>query len=205
MYPLALVFSSGWASGLNCYLVVLVLGIADDLHDTPQIPDVLGRWDVLAVAGFFYAMEFVADKVPYIDSTWDAVSTFIRPTAGAVVGVLLAGQADSLNGAVAAVVGGGTALLSHSVKAGSRLAINASPEPLSNIGASLTEDAAVLAVVWFAIDHPRAAAVVAAVLLVGGLVLLYSLGKLVRRGWRRWKGKDLRTTAVPDAPDQARP
>jgi hypothetical protein len=115
VYPLALVFSSGWASGLNCYLVVLVLGIADDLHDTPQIPDVLGRWDVLAVAGFFYAMEFVADKIPYIDSTWDAVSTVIRPTAGAVVGVLLAGQADSLNGAVAAVVGGGTALLSHSV------------------------------------------------------------------------------------------
>lgn len=197
MYPLALVFSSGWASGLNCYLVVLVLGIADDLHDTPQIPDVLGRWDVLAVAGFFYAMEFVADKVPYIDSTWDAISTVIRPTAGAVVGVLLAGQADSLNGAVAAVVGGGTALLSHSVKAGSRLAINASPEPLSNIGASLTEDAAVLAVVWFAIDHPRAAAAVAAVLLVGGLALLYLLAKVVRRGWRRWKG---RPPMSPDRP-----
>ena len=129
------------------------------------------------MAGFFYAMEFVADKIPYIDSTWDAISTAIRPTAGAVVGVLLAGQADSLNGAVAAVVGGGTALLSHSVKAGARLAINASPEPLSNIGASLTEDAAVLAVVWFAIDHPRAAAAIAAVLLAGGLVLLYLLAR----------------------------
>ena len=108
-----------------------------------------------------YAMEFVADKIPYIDSTWDAISTVIRPTAGAVVGVLLAGQADSLDDAVAGVVGGGTALLSHSVKAGGRLAINASPEPVTNIGASLTEDAAVLGVVWFAIEHPRAAAAIA--------------------------------------------
>jgi uncharacterized protein DUF4126 len=194
---LAFVFSSGWASGLNCYLVVLVLGVADRVHDTSQVPNVLQRWDVLAVAAFMFAMEFVADKIPYIDSTWDAISTAIRPTAGAVVGVLIAGQADSLNGAVAAVVGGGTALLSHGVKAGTRLAINTSPEPLSNIAASLSEDLAVLGVVWFAIQHPRAAAAVAAVLLAGGLVLLYALAKLVRRGWRRWKGKDLRTAGQP--------
>jgi hypothetical protein len=186
---LAFVFSSGWASGLNCYLVVLVLGVSDRVHDTEQVPDVLHRWDVLAVAAFLYAMEFVADKIPYVDSTWDVVSTAIRPTAGAVVGVLLAGQADSLNGAVAAVVGGGSALLSHSVKTGARLAINSSPEPVSNIGASVTEDVAVLGVVWFAIQHPEAAAAIAAVLLVGGLVLLYFLGRFVRRGWRRWKGR----------------
>jgi hypothetical protein len=187
---LAFVFSSGWASGLNCYLVVLVLGIADRVHDTDQVPDVLARWDVLGVAAFLYAMEFVADKIPYVDSTWDAVSTAIRPTAGAVVGVLLAGQANDLNGAVAAVVGGGSALLSHAVKTGARLAINSSPEPVTNIGASITEDVAVLGVVWFAIEHPRAAAAIAAVLLVGGLILLYFLSKLVRRGWRRWKGRD---------------
>jgi hypothetical protein len=194
---LAFVFSSGWASGLNCYLVVLVLGIADRVHDTSQVPDVLQRWDVLGVAAALYAMEFVADKIPYLDSTWDAVSTAIRPTAGAVVGVLIAGQADSLNGAVAAVVGGGTALLSHGVKAGTRLAINASPEPLSNVAASVSEDLAVLGVVWFAIQHPRAAAAVAALLLAGGLVLLYFLATVVRRGWRRWKGKDVRTAGVP--------
>jgi hypothetical protein len=191
---LAFVFSSGWGSGLNCYLVVLVLGIADRVHDTEQVPNVLQRWDVLGVAALLYALEFVADKIPYVDSTWDAVSTAIRPTAGAVVGVLLAGQADSLNGAVAAVVGGGTALLSHSVKAGARLAINSSPEPVTNIAASITEDLAVLGVVWFAIEHPRAAAVIAAVLLAGGLLLLYAVAKVVRRGWRRWKGRD----RVPD-------
>ena len=190
MSALAFVFSSGWASGLNCYLVVLVLGVSDRVHDTEQVPNVLQRWDVLGVAAFFYAMEFVADKIPYVDSTWDAVSTAIRPTAGAVVGVLLAGQADSLNGAVAAVVGGGSALLSHAVKTGGRLAINSSPEPITNIGASITEDVAVLGVVWLAIEHPRGAAAIAAVLLVAGLVLLYSIGKLVRRGWRRWKGRD---------------
>jgi hypothetical protein len=195
---LAFVFSSGWASGLNCYLVVLVLGIADRVHNWAQVPDVLGRWDVLAAAAFMYAMEFVADKVPYIDSTWDAISTFIRPTVGAVIGILIAGQADSLNGALALAVGGGTALASHSVKAGARLAINASPEPLSNIAASVTEDLAVLGVVWYAIQHPRAAALIAAALLAGGLVLLYVVAKVVRRGWRRWKGKDLRT-ATPAA------
>src|SRR4051794_19672532 len=169
MGTLAFVFSSGWASGLNCYLVVLVLGIADRVHDTEQVPNVLHRWDVLGVAAFLYAMEFVADKIPYVDSTWDAVSTAIRPTAGAVVGVLLAGQADSLNGAVGAVVGGGSALLSHGVKTSARLAINSSPEPVTNIGASVTKDVAVLGVVWLAIEHPLAAAAIAAVLLVVGL------------------------------------
>jgi Domain of unknown function (DUF4126) len=188
---LAFVFSSGWASGLNCYLVVLVLGISDRVHDTDQVPNVLQRWDVLGVAALCYSLEFVADKIPYVDSTWDVVSTATRPTAGAVVGVLLAGQADSLNGAVAAVVGGGSALLSHAVKTGARLALNTSPEPVTNVGASLTEDFAVLGVVLFAIHHPRAAAAVAAVLLAGGLMLLYLLSKLVRRGWRRWKGRDL--------------
>lgn len=186
---LALAFSSGWASGINSYLVVLVLGIADRVNDFDQIPNVLGRWEVLALAGFLYAMEFVADKIPFIDSTWDVISTAIRPTVGAVIGVLLAGDATSLDQAISGVVGGGTALASHSVKMGSRLAINSSPEPLSNIGASLAEDAAVLSVVWFAIEHPRAAAAIAGVLLAFGLVLLYFVAKLIRRGWRRWKGR----------------
>ena len=190
MDSLPLVFSSGWASGVNAYLVVLVLGIADRVGGLSQVPDVLGRWDVLTVAFFLYAMEFVADKIPYLDSTWDLVSTAIRPTVGAVIGVLIAGDADTLGQAVAGVVGGGTALLSHAVKAGSRLAINASPEPVSNVTASVVEDVAVLGVIWFAIENPRAAAAIAAVLLAGGLVMLYLLGRLIRRGWRRWKKRE---------------
>ena len=190
MDALALTFSSGWASGINAYLVVLVLGIADRVGSYADIPDVLGRWDVLAAAGFMFAMEFVADKIPYIDSTWDAISTAIRPTVGAVIGVLLAGDAASLDQAVLGVVGGGTALLSHLAKAGGRLAINSSPEPVTNIGASLTEDAAVLGVVWFSLEHPQAAAAIAGVLLLTGLGLLLVLTRLVRRGWRRWKDKE---------------
>ena len=190
MESLALAFSSGWASGINAYLVVLVLGVADKVNNFSQIPDVLARWDVLTVAGFLFAMEFIADKIPYIDSSWDAISTAIRPTVGAVIGVLLAGDASSLDQAVLGVVGGGTALLSHLVKAGGRLAINSSPEPVTNIGASLAEDVAVLAVVVFAINNPEAAAAIAAVALVIGLIMLFFLAKIIRRGWRKWKKKD---------------
>ena len=189
MEALSLAFTSGWASGINAYLVVLVLGFADRVGDVEEIPDALGRWDVLAVAGFLFAMEFVADKIPYIDSTWDAISTAIRPTVGAVIGVLLAGDASTLEQAVVGVTGGTTALLSHLVKAGGRLAINTSPEPLSNVAASVTEDLTVLGVVALAVAHPRVAAAIAAVLLVAGLVVTYHLAKLIRRGWRRWKGR----------------
>ena len=190
MDALPLAVSSGWASGVNAYLVVLVLGIADRVGDLAEVPDVLGRLDVLAVAGFLYAMEFVADKIPVVDSTWDVVSTAIRPTAGAVIGVLLAGEASSLDQAVLGVVGGGTALLSHLVKAGSRLAINSSPEPVTNVVASVAEDVAVLGVVVLALENPRLAAGVAGVLLAAGLVVLYLVARLVRRGWRRFRRRD---------------
>ena len=127
METLPLTFASGWASGVNCYLVVLVLGIADRVGDFDDIPDALGRWDVLTIAGILYGMEFIADKIPYVDSTWDAVSTLIRPTAGEVVGALLAGDVttdQSLDTVVLASVGGVTALLSHLVKGGVRLAVD---------------------------------------------------------------------------------
>jgi hypothetical protein len=197
---LPLAFTSGWASGVNCYLVVLVLGVADRVGDSSSIPDVLARWDVLAIAGFLYAFEFVADKIPYVDSTWDAVSTLIRPTAGAVIGALLAGNVPedtSLDQIVLAGVGGTTALLSHLTKAGVRLAINTSPEPVTNIGVSVLEDVAVLGLVAFAVQHPRLAAAVAAVLLAAGLVVLVLVARLVRRGWRRWKSRRTPSGASP--------
>jgi len=189
MDSLALTFTSGWASGINAYLAVLVLGIVDRVSPSSQIPDVLGTWPVLAVAAGMYIVEFVADKIPWVDSAWDSVSTVVRPVIGAVLGVLLAGEATSLDDAVGGVVGGGSALASHLVKAGSRLAINSSPEPVSNVAASLGEDGGVLGVVWLATAHPVAAAVIAAVLLVVGVVVVVLLLRLVRKGWRRWKGR----------------
>lgn len=187
MELLPLVVSSGWASGVNAYLLVLVLGVADRVAGITQVPDVLSRTDVLVVAGVLYAVEFVADKVPYVDSTWDAVSTAIRPTVGAVVAVLLAGEVSTLEQALFAVLGGGTALASHTVKAGLRLAINTSPEPVTNIGASITEDLTVLGVVLLAVSYPWIALGVVVVLLVAGLTVLVLVARRVRRGLRRWR------------------
>jgi hypothetical protein len=184
-----MVFSSGWASGVNAYLVVLVLGISDRLGSFASVPDTLGRTDVLVAAGVLYAVEFVTDKIPYVDSTWDVVSTVTRPAIGTIIALLVSGDATSLEQAAYGALGGGTALASHLVKAGGRLAINASPEPVSNVLASLAEDAAVLGVVLLAIQHPWIALSVAAVLLLVSAFVVYHLLRLVRRGWRRWKGR----------------
>lgn len=204
MESLALAFSSGWASGINSYLVVLVLGVADRVGTVASIPDVLGRWEVLAVAAVLYAFEFVADKIPYVDSAWDVVSTAIRPVVGGVVGVLIAGDSTSLDGLVGGVVGGGSALASHSVKTGTRMAVNTVPEPFTNIGISVGEDVTVLAVVWFAVEHPVAAAVVALVLLVAGMALLWLAWRLVRRGWARLQAWRARRAGPPVEPGQSR-
>jgi len=117
-----------------------------------------------------------------------------------VIGALLAGNVAEdtpLDVMVLTAVGGGTALLSHLSKAGLRLAVNTSPEPATNIGVSLLEDVSVLVVIAFAVEHPRLAAAIAAVLLVAGLVLLFFAAKLVRRGWRRWKSRGRPAGTVP--------
>ena len=186
MESLALAFSSGWASGINSYLVVLVLGLADRLGSFEEIPDVLARWDVLAVAALMYVFEFVADKIPYVDSAWDVISTLIRPVVGGAVGVLIAGDSGSISELLGGSVGGASALAAHSVKTGTRMAVNTVPEPFSNIGISIGEDVAVLAVVAFAIEHPYAAASIAALLLLAGLLLLWLAWRTVRRGWARF-------------------
>ncbi|MFF7157062.1 DUF4126 family protein [Streptomyces sp. NPDC008139] len=185
MSVLPLVFTSGWASGINAYAVVLLLGVMGRAGITDEVPLSLQRTDVLLIAAALFLCEAVADKIPYVDSAWDAVHTVIRPVAGAVVAALLAGQSGSLSELAAGAVGGSTALASHLVKAGTRLAVNTSPEPASNIVVSLAEDLGVASIVTFALFHPLPAAIIAAVLLVLGMTVVLLLLSRIRRALRR--------------------
>ncbi|WP_329388846.1 DUF4126 domain-containing protein [Streptomyces sp. NBC_01716] len=185
MSVLPLVFTSGWASGINAYAVVLLLGVFGATGMTDEVPESLQRTDVLIVVGVLFVCEAVADKIPYVDSIWDSVHTVIRPVTGAVVAALLAGQSGSLPEITAGAVGGSTALVSHLVKAGTRMAVNTSPEPFSNIAVSTAEDLGVAGIITFAIFHPLAAAVVAGGLLLIGIVITFFVASKIRRFWRR--------------------
>ncbi len=178
------VFTSGWASGINAYAVVLVMGLADRIFTVSQVPDVLARTDVLVAAGVMFAIEMVADKVPFLDTIWDAVHTVIRPVIGATLGYLIGHQSADLDASFLAAAGGFSALASHVVKAGVRAAVNSSPEPASNALVSTAEDATVIGVVSLGIDHPMASAGIAAVLLVLGMAVVVYVLTRVRR-WRR--------------------
>jgi uncharacterized protein DUF4126 len=182
---IAYVITSGWASGVNVYATILVTGLLGRFGGVEGVPDVLQRTDVLVAAGVLAAIEFVADKIPYVDSVWDAVHTAIRPTLGAIVGALLGGEAEDLSGATGAALGGATAFASHAAKAGLRLAVNASPEPVSNILLSLAENAAVVGVLLFAVEHPWAALAVALALLGGAGLLVIVLLRRALQTWRR--------------------
>ncbi|WP_051807027.1 DUF4126 domain-containing protein [Streptomyces sp. NRRL F-2664] len=185
MSVLPLVFTSGWASGINAYAVVLLLGVFGRTGLTDEVPASLQRTDVLIVAAVLFLCEAVADKIPYVDSIWDAVHTVVRPVTGAVVGALLAGQSGSLSDVTAGAIGGSTALASHFVKAGTRMAINTSPEPFTNVAMSIAEDLGVAGLVTFAIFYPVPAAIIAGSLLVVGLAVVFFLWSRIRRFLRR--------------------
>lgn len=188
MLPAA--FASGWASGINAYATVLILGLLGRFGHVPGIPAGFERTDVLIIVGVLALVDFVADKIPYVDSLWDSISTVIRPLAGAAIGALYAGATGDLTTIALSSVGGLTALVSHLVKAGLRLAINTSPEPVSNIAASASGDVAVVGVTTLAALAPGVAAAIATVLLVAGIIVLSFVATRVRRGWasfRRWR------------------
>lgn len=187
MEALPLAFTTGWASGINAYACVLVLGLLGRFGGVDDVPTALTGNGVLIAAGALFAVEFVADKIPYVDSAWDTVSTVIRPTVGAVIAALMSGQASNLEQAVIVTTGGVVALVSHLVKSSLRLAINTSPEPVTNIAASSGEDVAVLGVVSLAAFHPTAALIVAGILLVLGLIGVFFALRAIRRGLARVK------------------
>lgn len=190
-----MIFTSSWASGINAYAVVFLLGLFGVTGMSDEVPEALQRTDVLIAAGVLFLVEAVADKVPYLDTAWDALHTVVRPIAGSVVAALLAGQDGSLPELAAGAVGGTTALVSHLVKAGTRMAVNTSPEPGSNILVSLLEDLAVAGLVTFALFHPVLAATIAGALLVLGTVLVILLIRRIRRTWRALKERFARRRA----------
>jgi hypothetical protein len=183
------VFTTGWASGVNAYATVLVLGLLGRYADVAQIPDSLTRTDVLIAAAILFALEFVTDKIPYVDSLWDAVHTLIRPTVGAVLAALLASNDTTLSQALAASTGGLVALASHLAKAGVRAAVNTSPEPASNVIVSSAEDISVAAVIALATAHPWVSAAIAAALLTFSTVIVVKLWRRVLAFRARWRGR----------------
>ena len=153
---LALTLGVGWASGINLYAALLVLGIAGSTGDLALPPDlqVLANPLVIGAAGLMYAVEFFADKTPGVDSGWDALHTFIRLPAGALLAAGAVGEVTPALEIAAGLLGGGLAATSHATKAGTRLLINTSPEPFSNWTASVAEDVAVFGGLWAALNQP---------------------------------------------------
>jgi len=186
-----LIFTSGWASGIDAYAVVLLMGLLGRYAHMGAVPPTLERTDVLIAAGVLFCIQFVVDKIPYLDSASDIVHTVIRPIAGAAIGALLAGHAHTLPQAAAAVLGGGTALVTHLIKSGVRMGVNTSPEPFSNVIVSLLENMTVAGLVVFALMHPVPAALIAAALLVFGLIAVIFLMSRIRRFWRNRRERRL--------------
>lgn len=179
-----LIVGSGWASGINLYGVVVLLNVYGRLG-LGEVPEVLQSNAVLVIASILYGLEFVADKIPYLDNIWDVVHTAIRPIGAAVLGWIMIGDVGDLNQIVATIGAGGLALVSHATKATTRLAVNASPEPVSNSAVSLAEDGLVATVVFLAVEFPLVAIAVVIVLLVIGVYVMTKLIALARKGLMR--------------------
>lgn len=184
MADLGLLAGSGWASGINLYAVTVVLGLAGRFG-WEDIPEILTRTDVLVVAALLYSIEFVGDKIPYLDNLWDVANTFIRPLGAAALGVVLAGESESIGAALGGIVAGGLALSAHSAKATTRAAVNTSPEPVSNSIVSVAEDGLATGLTVAAIAAPIPTLLIVAGLVLASAYLTYRLWGTVRRLVRR--------------------
>lgn len=156
---LAIGLALAWASGIRLYAVLLLVGLADHFHwfgwNMPQSLELLSHPLVMGTTGFLVFVEFFADKIPGVDSIWDAIHTFVRIPAGALLAAVVIGDGDTAAWALAAGLLGGTITAgTHFLKSGGRAAINTSPEPVSNWTASFTEEVAVLGGLWLAFTHP---------------------------------------------------
>ncbi len=184
---LSLVLGAGFSSGLNLYATVATLGLLQrfGVIQLPEHLRILAHPVVLGIAAVLYLLEFLADKVPYVDSIWQAVHTFIRPPAAALLAFGATAAAPDAWRWGAALLAGGIALTSHGTKASARAAVNMSPEPFSNWALSFGEDVLAIWLVWFATAHPTAAIIVVSVLFGVSLFLLYHLFRFLRRTLRK--------------------
>ena len=177
-------FASGWASGVNAYATVLILGLVGRFAHQPGVPAGFERTDVLVVMGVLALLDLTADKIPYVDSAWDTISTLIRPVAGALIGALIGGAHGNLAAITLGAVGGVTALLSHLTKTSLRMAVNTSPEPATNVVSSVGNDVGVASIASLAVLHPTVAAVCAGTILALGMVVVALLFHRVVTGYR---------------------
>lgn len=183
---IALTMGVAWASGINLYAAIVMLGFLGATGNINLPPDlqILTNPIVMVAAAFMYLVEFFADKIPGVDTGWDAIHTFIRIPAGAV---LAAGAVGDLNPAIllaAAIIGGGLAAGTHAVKAGARVMINASPEPVTNWVVSVGEDVSVIAGLWVALHYPW----VFIGLLIGFIILMIWLLPKLWQGIKKMFG-----------------
>jgi len=178
-----------FASGVNLYATIAVVGLCSRFH-LISLPDQFRAFDnpvIIGAAIAMYLIEFVSDKIPWLDSLWDAVHTVIRPIGGAIVAVSALGDASPAMETAAAIFGGSVAMTSHLTKAGARAAANTSPEPFSNWILSLLEDVFVVGLTWFAFQHPYWAAAMTIALLV---VIIACTSVIVRALRRRFGSRD---------------
>lgn len=179
---LALAAALGFASGFRLYAAVFFTGLAGFLGwvQLPAGLQVLEHPVVLGASGFMLFVEFFADKIPYVDSAWDAVHTLIRIPAGAALAAGALGADSTAMAWIAALVGGGLAATSHATKMTTRAAVNTSPEPFSNMAVSLFEDGWVLFLLWLSATHPVIFTVVLVASVIAAVVLLVVLVKFLR-------------------------
>jgi uncharacterized membrane protein len=165
---LGFAMGSAWLSGINLYATVVTLGLLQHFHlvRLPGDLDYLQHWWIIILAGCLYLIEFVADKIPAVDSVWDAIHTFIRVPAGAVLAASAFAHFDPSVRLIALLAGGGVALGSHGAKAATRLAANTSPEPFSNVALSFMEDVIAVGASFLMAFHPVAILVVVAIFLI---------------------------------------
>lgn len=206
---LGLALGLGGLAGINLYLTVFVTGLCAHfqwVHFPPHLAslETLGDPWIIGVAGILYVLQFFADKIPWVDSLNDAVHTVIRPVGGIALGVLALGDAQPVIQILAGLLAGGAALTTHAAKAGMRLVVNASPEPVSNVGLSLGEDIVVLGGLVLAALHPVMAGILAVALIVLAWILLPRLIRLARaNAWLAWR-KLNNPANTPSPPDTFR-